>query len=113
MKTSRFLRVAVGLFSIALGLVQVYASRPRYMTRSKTRPCYANQKTVIGAIEMYNLDKNTRRTTLDAAFFRDLHGQGYLTSVPQDPGAGRGSSGNYRTTADGNGITCLRHGPIR
>src|ERR1700738_4848681 len=63
--------------------------------RANTRACYANQKTVVGAMEMYNLDKNTKRTTLDGAFFTSLKSGGYLQSIPQDPGQGPGSSGNY------------------
>lgn len=81
--------------------------------RANTRACYANQKTVVGAMEMYNLDKNTKRTTLDATFFNDLKSGGYLQSVPQDPGFGPGSSSDYAATNSGNGITCSKHGSIQ
>ena len=71
--------------------------------------CRANQRTILGAIEMYNLDKNTKRTVLDAGFFEDLKGK-YLQSIPQDPGAGPGSEDHYQLTVTG--ITCTKHGPI-
>lgn len=43
--------------------------------RANLRACMANQKTLAGAVEMYNLDKNTRLEKLDA---RELSRQGYL-----------------------------------
>jgi prepilin-type N-terminal cleavage/methylation domain-containing protein len=81
--------------------------------RANTRACYANQKTVVGAMEMYNLDKNTKRTTLDPGFFQSLKSGGYLQSVPQDPGQGPGSSSNYKDTNANNGIKCGIHGSIQ
>lgn len=93
----------------AISTPKFSAARPR----ANTRACYANQKTVVGAIEMYNLDKNTKRTTLDATFFLALKSGGYLQSIPQDPGAGPGSSVNYGLTATGNGIRCTVHGQIQ
>ena len=81
--------------------------------RANTRACYANQKTVVGAMEMYNLDKNTKRTALDAGFFTSLKSGGYLQSIPQDPGQGPGTSGNYKESTSGNGITCTIHTSIQ
>jgi type II secretion system protein G len=81
--------------------------------RANTRACYANQKTIVGAMEMYNLDKNTRRALLDGPFFNDLKSGGYLQSVPQDPGFGPGSSDKYKETGSGNGISCVNHGSIQ
>jgi hypothetical protein len=109
----RSVRIAVVVFSLALALVQVHLSRPRHMTRSKTRACFANQKTLLGAVEMYNLDKHTRRTHLDAAFLSDLCAGQYLQSLPEDPGQGPNSVANYRISPGGTGITCTAHGPIQ
>ena len=81
--------------------------------RANTRACYANQKTVVGAMEMYNLDKNTKRTNLDQGFFQALKSGGYLQSIPDDPGQGTGTSQNYKATNDGNGISCSQHGTIQ
>lgn len=106
-------RIFVLVSSITLGLVHIQLSRPQHMTRSKTRACYANQKTIVGAMEMYNLDKNTRRTELDAAFLHDLEAQKYLPELPDDPGQGPRSVKNYRAVDRGNGITCVAHGSIQ
>ena len=81
--------------------------------RANTRACYANQKTVVGAMEMYNLDKNTKKTSLDPAFFTALKSGGYLQSVPQDPGQGVGTSANYVATESNNGIKCSVHSSIQ
>ena len=81
--------------------------------RANTRACYANQKTVVGAMEMYNLDKNTKRTSLDSTFFEQMKSGGYLQSVPQDPGEGPGSHHHYEACNEGNGIRCTLHGGIQ
>jgi len=82
--------------------------------RANIRACYANQKTVAGAIEMYNLDFNTSINALDDTLWGLLQGKGYLQSIPDDPGQGSGSNGNYSMTSEsGNGITCSEHGPIQ
>ena len=80
--------------------------------RANTRACYANQKTIAGSIEMFNLDKNTKRTDLQA-MWGSLRSGGYLQQVPDDPGAGPGSSSNYQFTASGVGVRCTVHGPIQ
>jgi prepilin-type N-terminal cleavage/methylation domain-containing protein len=80
--------------------------------RANTRACYANQKTVVGAVEMYNLDKNTKRSDLDAMWVA-LKSGGYLQSVPQDPGQGNNTSNHYKTTGGGNGIKCDIHQAIQ
>ena len=81
--------------------------------RANTRACYANQKTIAGAVEMYNLDHNTKRTRLDAAFYNSLRSGGYLQTIPTDPGAGFGSSANYQLTQGANGVSCIAHGGIQ
>jgi len=91
-------------------------SVPGYRTsreRANSRACYANQKTLAGSLEMYNLDKATRVTVLDRAMWRALKSGGYLGSIPQDPGQGSGSSGNYQWTPGGNGMRCATHGTIQ
>ena len=77
--------------------------------RANQRACYANQKTIAGAVEMYNLDFNTNLTTV-AGLEGSLESQGYLQQYPNDPG-GVGSYTMEATT--GNGITCSEHGPIQ
>ena len=80
--------------------------------RANTRACYANQKTIAGALEMYNLDKNTKLTTMTSAILGSLKSGGYLQSTPNDPGQGN-SSGNYKYISSGNGISCSIHGTIQ
>jgi len=80
--------------------------------RANTRACYANQKTVAGAMEMYNLDKNTKRTDL-SGMWSALKSGGYLQSVPNDPGSGTGSSAQYSYTGSGNGVKCGVHSTIQ
>ncbi|MBI4861349.1 MAG: hypothetical protein HY815_13990 [Candidatus Riflebacteria bacterium] len=81
--------------------------------RANTRACYANQKTVAGALEMYELDKNVKRPVIDRETFRLLHSGGYIQSIPSDPGFGAKSSIHYRWTGRGNGVSCRIHGLIQ
>lgn len=81
--------------------------------RANDRACFANQKTLVGATEMYNLDKNTKVTQLTPQFMQELKTNGYLQSVPQDPGQGAGTETNYYFTEQSpNGIACRVHGSI-
>jgi hypothetical protein len=108
-------RIVLGLYLIAWVVFRPSAEQVRMGggEGARIRGCYSNQKTLVGAIEMYNLDKNTKRAPLDAAFFAALKSGGYLQSIPDDPGQGPGSSGHYRITSAGNGITCEIHGRIQ
>jgi competence protein ComGC len=66
--------------------------------RANTRACFANQKTIAGAVEMYRLDKSkTAEQTgqLDHQFFVELKSGGYLMSIPTDPGKGPGTDNHY------------------
>ena len=84
----------------------------RARERANQRACYANQKTIAGALEMYNLDNNTSITSLSATTLQSLKAQGYLQSIPQDPGKGQTSSSNYQLDTNGD-IYCSVHGPIQ
>jgi len=80
--------------------------------RANQRACYANQKTIAGALEMYDLDNNTATTALDDDVWRHLKEQGYLQTLPQDPGQGADSLHNYQRMPDGN-VGCTVHGLIQ
>jgi len=57
----------------------------RARERANQRACYANQKTIAGAIEMYNLDYNTSITTMsDGDCLSTLQGNGYLADLRSD-----------------------------
>lgn len=91
----------------------------RVLDRDRTKPtkhlsCYANQRTIIRAIEIWELEKHQPITQLTDATFADLKAQGYLQSIPQDTDVYPPSSSNYQIT-DNNprGVTCTRHGSIQ
>ena len=80
--------------------------------RANQRACYANQKTLAGAIEMYELDhpgKNIKMIDMDLLV--ELKQKGYLTNLLEDPGAGPNSELNYELV--GKTMFCLRHGSIQ
>lgn len=86
--------------------------------RANQRACYANQKTLAGAIEMYNLDFNANLGGSSGnvdAHKAVLVTNGYLQTFPSDPGGGAAATGTYQFDgASGNGITCTNaeHGSI-
>lgn len=63
--------------------------------KANRRACFANQKTLTGALEMYHLDYNVPIKRLDRKMLETLQLDGYLRSIPDDPGQGEGSSDNY------------------
>ena len=81
--------------------------------RANTRACFANQKTIRGAVEMYALDKNLKAPALSEGFFNKLKSGGYLRSTPQDPGQGPHTEEHYVLELGGNGIRCTVHGPVQ
>ncbi len=77
--------------------------------KSNTRACYTNQKTILGALEMYNLDYGQSLVIAGKATLDDLATKKYLQSSPKDPGCG--DKDNYRS--DDKGVVwCLFHGTI-
>jgi competence protein ComGC len=81
--------------------------------RANRRACYAYQKTYAGALEMYHLDHRDDVKVLDDAMRQKLVSEGYLMSIPVDPGQGPGSEGNYYfDEAVGNRVVCKMHGSI-
>ena len=77
--------------------------------RANLRACMANQKTLSGAIEMYNLDRNTKMEDLGKVI-NDLKTGGYIQSIPSDPGSGAAPGVNY-TYKEGI-VVCSVHGTI-
>ena len=55
--------------------------------KSNERACYANQKTILGAIEMYNLDHGKQMIIKDETQLTLLATEKYLQGVPKDPAA--------------------------
>jgi type II secretion system protein G len=77
--------------------------------KSNRRACYANQKTILGALEMYNLDNGTNLTIDSKEKLTMLATQKYLQSAPEDPGCA--GADNYKSDAVGN-VWCVMHGTI-
>ncbi|PCJ21174.1 MAG: hypothetical protein COB02_00895 [Candidatus Cloacimonadota bacterium] len=77
--------------------------------KSNTRACYANQKTILGALEMYNLDEGTDLKVEGKSTLATLVGRKYMQSAPADPGCKDGD--NYRSNNDGD-VWCVFHGTV-
>lgn len=78
--------------------------------KSNKRACYANQKTILGALEMYNLDYGDNLTITARAQLEELAKLKYLQGVPSDPGCKKGAD-NYQSDSVGN-VWCKFHGNI-
>lgn len=115
----RFGRRAIGVVAVAsllfVGATGVYAAiGPRFAAareEANRRTCFANQKTLAGAVEMFSLDKCTKITDL-APVLPLLKEGGYLQTLPDDPGQGPGTATHFSLTTEGNGVTCSVHGSI-
>lgn len=71
--------------------------------------CHDTQRTIAGAVAMFNSDNNVSVSTIP---WTRLLEEGYLHSIPQDPGQGAGSARHYQLRGDApNGVTCSVHGP--
>ena len=80
--------------------------------RANQRAAYANMKTVAGAIEMYNLDNGVTVNQLTPSVWQNLRSQGYLQTIPDDPGFGPGSHMNYKLDKNGD-IYSTQYGGIQ
>lgn len=136
------------VMALVLSMATAAAACPRHGVRANVRACFANQKILAGALEMWNLDKNCRVEEhldrgedplaalphvpnptgacsakhgmatagaprvwfLPPALLEQLKREGYLQSVPRDPG--QGDAPNYALASFGNGVVCLFHGDI-
>lgn len=82
--------------------------------KSNKRACYANQKTILGALEMYNLDfgEDFVIESGDESRLKILADEKYLQGVPKDPGCKTADGKtNYGSDANGN-VYCTFHGTI-
>jgi len=86
---------------------------------AEQRECYSMQKEIAGAVEMYLVDEGWTATSttvttpiVDEAFLHRLVEQGYLKSMPRDPGGP--SSNTYVSLPPpvSGRLCCLRHGVI-
>jgi len=78
--------------------------------RANLRACYANQKTLAGATEMYQLDYNVDVEEITPQFIQKLKTDGYLQSVPTCPG--NSQIVNPYSFNSSQNITCKKHGSV-
>jgi competence protein ComGC len=107
--------VRTGLIPIATVGVLAAIAIPNFRKArgvAREKACFANQRVLLGATEMWNMDHPEMQTSLDSEFIQKLAAEGYLRSVPTCPAGGTYSSTGDLTTADGE-IKCSVHGPIK
>ena len=82
------------------------------MVQNQKRLCLSNQKMISGAFTMLELDDPGAFGPQDVgsrALFERLRAKGYAQTIPEDPGQGPESYGNYSMDSDGK-VTCRVHG---
>ena len=77
--------------------------------RSNLRACFANQNTLLGALEMYNLDMDKTLIIKNADDMKILVDERYIQGMPKDP---RYNTDSYRSDEHGN-VWCTNHGTIQ
>jgi hypothetical protein len=84
--------------------------------RANSRACFSNQKHIVGAIEMAQLDFNVKldNQPINADFIAFLINNSYLRNEPHDYGVGRGGTWKYyvRDESAPSGVRCLVHGAV-
>lgn len=93
-----------------LSAIAVHAYEP-YKKYSHVRACHVNQKVILGAVQSYNIDKNTSRTDIPALIV-EMVNENYLREIPVDPGQKVASAHAYEWLERGHGISCKWHGPL-
>lgn len=101
---------------VVLGIVGAIAI-PNFVSaklKAQTKGCFAVQRIITASMEMHEIDKGSAITELTPSTLETLKDEGYLMEIPEDPGAGPGSSGNYTLVTvrgeDRPVVFCVRHG---
>jgi len=100
---------------IVVAIVAVLAAIavPQYRKvreRSQRRSCYANLKTIAGALEWYCADVNLPYQLTSDGDFTPLLKGGYLNALPECPTKGKGC---YTAAGGKNQAVCSFHGTIK
>lgn len=81
--------------------------------KAHMRACYENQRKIAGAIEMYNLDLNSRISAISADFLNTLVSRQYLKTYPIDPATGdRDAYSIVTLSGDKSSVVCRFHGSV-
>lgn len=99
---------------IAIAIIAILASIavPNFRKareRSQCRSCYANLKSIAGALEWYCADINQDYSIDSDEDFQPLIDGGYLKTIPECPTKGQG---HYKATGGSDQAECLYHGTI-
>jgi len=104
-----------GLSPVTIGMVGVVAAIaiPNFKKarkKAQQRACFANQKVILGAIEMYNMDNSKNISEINVETIQTLVKGQYLRKAPKCP-----KYGMYKAvgdlSADGE-IKCSIHGSV-
>ena len=99
---------------IVIAIIAVLAaiavpSYRRVRERSQRKACYANLRSIAGALEWYCADKNTDYEIQTDDDFAPLIEGGYLSCTPQCPSKGKGQ---YTAKGGQHQAVCAFHGTI-
>lgn len=79
---------------------------------AQKKACFANQRVLLGAVEMYNMDHPEMLQTLNSKSFESLVKEGYIKYAPECPTRGEYLSEGDLCTATGQ-IKCSKHGAVK
>ncbi len=102
--------LGIMIFLLLLSLIFV----PGFMKareRANERACYNNQKTIAGAIEIYEEANNTEIKAIDVDLFRRLKEEKILKKLPTKVCADCKTNLNYALV--GKKVFCINHGSIQ
>lgn len=107
------LSIRLGVIFIVLFIFCIPNFRRSSNCHSFLRTCYANQKTILGSIEMYELDHGNRLIIQGRDQLELLVENKYLLAFPFDPGSLRSkdSESPYASDEFGN-LWCSNHGTV-
>jgi prepilin-type N-terminal cleavage/methylation domain-containing protein len=100
------LMIVIAIIGILAAIAVPNFKKAREQAREKS--CYANQRVILGAVEMYNMDNSAMISTGLTGKLTTLKDQGYLKSEPQCPS----TTGVYSETEDMSGggkVSCTIH----
>lgn len=102
------LAIIIAIIGILAAIAQ--PSYPRRSGHSRMKACFANQRVILGAIEMYNMDHNELLHHMDDGVMELLTSGKYLKYKAACPGHPPGQYVNDGDLAQEGTIKCTIHG---